>query len=246
VLYFKVQVKAFFDRIRQIKTYYTRRKNMSKKTFPLSCAIMAAGISRRFQEPKEAGLENVNKLLVDFRGKPLLQWTLDCFAQLHCCSRIIVVREFDTGIIMPEDAFHIVWNNGKNLSQSVTIRHALMAVSDRSKGCLFAVGDQPFLTYSSVHKLCEVFRENPEKIISLSWKKQRGNPVIFPRSLFPELLHLEDGLTGRYVIDRHPELLRMVEANHPDELMDIDTRTQYINAYNGKLSPLFDTNERHN
>lgn len=204
--------------------------------FPVSCVIMASGISRRFQEPMEKK-QNANKLLANFRGKPLLQWTLNCFSQLSCCSRIVVAREYDTGNIVPKDDFHIIWNNGKNLSPSVTIRCGLKAVPDEARGCLFAVGDQPLLTYSSVRRLCEAFRENPENIISLSWNQQRGNPVIFPRSLFPELLNLEDGLTGRSVIKRYPELLITVEADRPDELMDIDTHSQLIEACNGGLIP---------
>lgn len=199
--------------------------------FPLSCVIMASGVSRRFQEVSgEERKAPVNKLLVDFRGKPLLQWTLDCFARLDCCSRIVVAREESTGIAVPRDIFDLVWNKSENLSPSVTIRNAIVAVPSHAKGCLFAVGDQPFLTDSSVRRLCETFREHPDKIVALSWEKKRGNPVIFPRSLFPELLTLKDGFSGRFVIDSHRELLLSVEAGGPEELMDIDTREQYMAA----------------
>lgn len=200
--------------------------------FPLSCVIMASGVSQRFQELADAEARMpVNKLLVDFRGKPLIQWTLDTFAQLDCCARIVVAREESTGEAVPKDLFHLVWNKSDNLSPTVTIRKAVSAVPPGSMGCLFAVGDQPFLTYSSIRKLCENFRDHPNKIIALSWNQKRGNPVIFPRSLFPELLALEDGFTGRFVIDCHPELLLTAEAARPEGLMDIDTRKQYQDAY---------------
>jgi len=196
--------------------------------FPITCIIMAAGVSRRFQE-QVAG----NKLLVEFKGKPLFQWSLECFAQLDCHARIVVAREDDVGHMVPENSFQIVWNNGENLSPSVTIKKALLNVPKDSIGCLFAVGDQPFLTFSSIRRLCETFLANPNKIVALSWNQERGNPVLFPRSLFSELLTLEDGFTGRFVLDCHPELLLLVEANSPDELMDIDTRQQYTDACNG-------------
>lgn len=197
--------------------------------FPLCCVIMAAGISQRFQE-----LDTDNKLLVEFKGKPMLQWALDNFAQLNCHSRIVVARKDEIGSMVPQDSFQVIWNTGENLSPTVTIRKAILAVPEDSMGCLFAVGDQPFLTHSSIRRLCEVFQENPDKIVSLSWNQKRGNPVIFPRSLFPELLALEDGLSGRYVLNRHPELLILVEAHNPEELMDIDTRQQYTDACNGR------------
>lgn len=207
--------------------------------FQLSCAIMASGVSQRFQEDSGEQMQvPVNKLLVNFRGKPLIQWTLDCFAQLDCCSRIVVARADSTGAAVPKDIFNLVWNKSENLSPSVTIRKAVSAVPSRSKGCLFAVGDQPFLSYASVRRLCETFREHPGNIIALAWKQKRGNPVIFPRILFPELLTLEDGLTGRFIIDRHPELLLTVEAGGPEELMDIDTRKQYATACGGGFSSI--------
>lgn len=199
--------------------------------YPLSCVIMASGVSQRFQESADTESKRyVNKLLVDFRGKPLLQWTLDCFARLDCRSRIVVAREESTGEAVPKDLFRLVWNRSENLSPTVTIRKAMAAIDPDSSGCLFAVGDQPFLTYSSVRRLCELFRDHPENIIALSWEQKRGNPVIFPRSLFQELSALEDGFTGRFVIERHPELLLMAEADCPEELMDIDTRKQYQSA----------------
>lgn len=216
-------------------------KASEKALFPLSCVIMASGVSRRFQTPINTGSATEdgapNKLTVDFKGKPLLQWTLDCFAQLRCCSRIVVARAADTGSLVPKDIFQIVWNKDENLAPSVTIRKGLLAVPAASKGCLFAVGDQPMLTYSSVQRLCKMFCENPENIISLSWNQKRGNPVIFPRALFPELLALEDGSTGRTVIDRHPELLIRIEADCPEELMDIDTHKELTDACNGKFIP---------
>ncbi len=196
--------------------------------FPISCAIMAAGISRRFQ-----GSMGDNKLLVEFKGKPLLQWTLECFAKLSCHSKIVVVRKREVGNLISQNSFQVVWNKDKNLSPTVTIRKAILSLPDDSTGCLFAVGDQPFLTYSSIRKLCEAFQSNPNKIVSLSRNQERGNPVIFPRSLFPELLALEDGLTGKSVINCHPELLMLVEATCPEELMDIDTHQQYADACNG-------------
>lgn len=196
--------------------------------FPISCVIMASGISKRFQEASE--LNNVNKLLVDFKGKPLLQWALDCFALLACDSKIVVAREYKTKEIIPKDTFKIVWNRDANLSPSITIRKGLLAVPHDSTGCLFAVSDQPYLTYSSVYRLCETFQKNPNNIVSLSWKGERGNPVIFPRCLFPELLSLEDGFTGKNVILRHPSLLLTVEAHRSEELMDIDTRKEYLDA----------------
>lgn len=199
--------------------------------FPISCVIMAAGVSRRFQVPEDAAKgASINKLLVNLKGKPLLKWTLDSFARLECCSRIVVARDDRISALVSNDVFQLVWNKSADFSHSITIRKAILALPSNSLGCLFSVGDQPYLSYSSLYKLCKMFCDNPDKIVSLSWKNQLGNPTIFPRCLFEELLNLEKGLTGKSVVKRHPELLMTVEANNKQELMDIDTRKHYIDA----------------
>ena len=213
--------------------------------YPIACIVMAAGVAERYQAPDDASAKQEecqegkkkktgrnraaqpdNKLTAPFQGKPMLSWTLDCLGKLDCAARIVVVRAFETSELISEDAFRIVWNNGKDKSPSVTIRYGLLAVPEDVQGCLFAVGDQPLLTLESVEKLCDAFMEHPNQITALSWNGKSGNPVIFPRALFQELLELEDGKSGKVVMQRHPELVTLVEAASERELRDIDTKAE--------------------
>ena len=214
--------------------------------YPIACVVMAAGVAQRYQAPdpeepapeapagerkKRKGtprgtVKPDNKLTAPFRGRPLLSWTLECMGKLDCAARVVVAREFETGALIPEDTFRIVWNSGKDTSPSVTIRYGLLAVPEDVQGCLFAVGDQPLLTLESVEKLCDAFMAHPHRIVALSWEGKSGNPVIFPRALFQELLELEDGKSGKVVMQRHPELVTFVEAASEQELRDIDTKAE--------------------
>lgn len=207
---------------------------------PIACVIMAAGVSRRFQKAEDPSGGKVspnekaspkNKLLVDFLGKPLIQWTLDCFSQVHCLSRLLIARDHELLKTIYASDFHVLWNNDDNLDPSVTIKMAMAAIPTDAIGCLFAVGDQPFLTFSSVNDLCQAFMKNPDKITALSWKAKRGNPIIFPRRFFPELSTLENGSTGRSILEKYPDMLQLVDAGSPYELMDIDTQLEYIKAH---------------
>ena len=89
-------------------------------------------------------------------------------------------------------------------------------------GALFAVCDQPWLTGESVARLLAAFRANPGRIAALGWRGRRGNPVIFPKTLFGELAALTGDTGGGAVVRRHPELLDLVEAGSPRELDDVD------------------------
>jgi CTP:molybdopterin cytidylyltransferase MocA len=73
-----------------------------------------------------------------------------------------------------------------------------------------------------VQRLIRAFYEHPDRIVALSYQGKRGNPVVFPACLFPELnlLKGEDG--GRTVIAWNPGLLLTVEAESARELTDVD------------------------
>ena len=104
--------------------------------------------------------------------------------------------------------------------QSASIRLGLSELLDMD-GVLFAVCDQPWLERRSVECLLEQFSLSPDCICAMSWQGKRGNPVIFPEVLFPELLALDGDWGGGSIIPSH--LLRLVEAETAQELQDIDT-----------------------
>jgi CTP:molybdopterin cytidylyltransferase MocA len=98
-----------------------------------------------------------------------------------------------------------------------------LRVMDGMDGVLFAVSDQPWLTGRSVARLADAFAREPSFITALSFRGKKGNPVIFPRDLFPELLKLTGDTGGSAVIRNHPDRLRLVEAADGRELRDVDT-----------------------
>ena len=104
--------------------------------------------------------------------------------------------------------------------QSASIRLGLSELLDMD-GVLFAVCDQPWLERRSVERLLEQFSLSPDCICAMCWQGKRGNPVIFPAVLFPELLALDGDRGGGSIIPSH--LLRLVEAETAQELQDIDT-----------------------
>ena len=90
-------------------------------------------------------------------------------------------------------------------------------------GIMFAASDQPCLKPVSIQNLLNAFAENPSNIYRLCWEDTMGNPVIFPRSTFPELVNLPEGKGGGVVIKAHPELAQTVSAQDEKELIDCDT-----------------------
>ena len=120
-----------------------------------------------------------------------------------------------------EMGFLPVENPRPDLGLSHTIALGMAHMQDMD-GVMFQVSDQPLLLRDSVERLVEAFRRRPDRLAALAHDGVRGNPCLFPASLFPELTALEGDHGGSAVIRRHPDLLLLVEAP-PQELTDVDT-----------------------
>lgn len=178
----------------------------------VAAILLASGYGRRYGS---------NKLLDTWEGVPLYRRALEVLP-LDRLDRAVVVSQY--GEVLAE-AGRLgclpVLNCHPWEGISASIRLGLLAAKD-SDGALFAVCDQPRLTTESILRLLDSFEKSPEAIHALSWQGRRGNPVVFPRALYPELLALTGDTGGSAVLRRHPERLRLVEAASPGELEDVD------------------------
>ena len=137
-------------------------------------------------------------------GKTLLRRALEA-VPAACFDRVVVVTQYPQGMdLAREMGFLPVENPRPDLGLSHTIALGMAHMQDMD-GVMFQVSDQPLL-----------------RLAALAHDGVRGNPCLFPASLFPELTALEGDHGGSAVIRRHPDLLLLVEAP-PQELTDVDT-----------------------
>lgn len=174
---------------------------------------MASGRGRRF---------GGNKLLHPVEGRPLIQRTMDALPPRLFCRAAVVSPWPEVLELARRGGYLPVDNPLAGEGQAASVRLGLQALGDVD-GALFAVCDQPFLKTESIIKLLNCFSECPERICALSWGGKRGNPVVFPAALFPELLALSGDVGGGAVIRAHRSLLHLAEAGDPAELRDVDT-----------------------
>lgn len=179
----------------------------------LGAVLMASGRARRFGE---------NKLLHPVDGVPMMERAMNALPP-ELFTKAAVVSGCQPILRMAEERGYLtVENHAPEQGQSLTVRLGTSALEDMD-GLLFAVCDQPWLRRESVGRLIDRFSAQPDKIWALSWAGRKGNPVVFPKTLFPELLAVTGDRGGGVVIKTHPELLCLVEADSPQELSDIDS-----------------------
>jgi len=189
----------------------------------VACVLLAAGNGVRF---------GGNKLLAYVNGQTMIEIAATLHGALPYALRVAVTRTGDTELQrrIDTDRFRIAENPAPEAGISQSVRIGLSDVLQEAEVCgitldgvLFSVSDQPQMSKQTVERMLVLFSEQPNRIVvPVTADGRRGNPVIFPAALFPELLSITGDRGGGTVIGAHPELL-LPCAVDAEELIDIDT-----------------------
>ena len=91
-------------------------------------------------------------------------------------------------------------------------------------GVLIMLGDMPAVTAALLDKLIAAFDPSEERAICVATHHgKRGNPVLWARRFFEEIMALEGDVGARHLIAQNSELVCEVEAGDDGPLTDIDT-----------------------
>lgn len=180
--------------------------------------ILAAGASTRFGKPK---------ILLDWRGKPLIRKAVED-ALLSGLSQVTVVigAVVDPVIeILRGLPVNIVVNERWQEGQSASIQAGLAALRDDAGSAIFLLADQPAVSPELLRRLIERHAATLAPIVAPRVQGKRGNPVLFDRDLFAELLQIQGDTGGRVLMNRYG--LEHVDWDDPRLLLDIDTPEDY-------------------
>ena len=179
----------------------------------LGVLLLAAGRSCRFGE---------NKLLADFRGKPMICRAFDAACAL-CASQLAVVTGSDEiAHLALARGFDVIENREPELGQAHSICLGVNAMGEMD-ALLLMVCDQPLLTGGSLVRLLEGFCCGTKGIACLRDATHMGNPAVFSAAYYPQLLALRGDRGAKGVLRAHEDDLLVVQAIHENELCDADT-----------------------
>ena len=183
----------------------------------ISAILLAAGQSAR--------MGGCDKLLLDYKGKILLQRAVDLLDALPCREKIFVTTpEKLAAVNLPERVLVVINLNPQN-GQSESVRLGVNAASGSSY--LFLNADQPRLTLSGLVKLFKLAEENSDKIIYPAVNKKPTTPVLFPARFRNDLLALRGDTGGRGLRSAFYTDCLSFEADNPDDFTDIDCMEDY-------------------
>lgn len=184
----------------------------------ISAIVLAAGESRRMGRPK---------LILGWRGKPILQHVLDALRG-SSVGEVILVLGYEAERIrgrIQAPEIKVVINPDYREGMSTSLRRGILAADPNTKAFLVVLADQPGINPQIIDELILNFRQAfPGKnIVVPGFKGRRGHPVMFGAKYREEILRLKGDVGGREILAEHPEDILTVEMNGDAVLVDIDS-----------------------
>jgi molybdenum cofactor cytidylyltransferase len=185
--------------------------------------ILAAGASSRLGRPKQ---------LLDLAGKPVLQHVIETLRSARVDEIVVVLghRADEIAAVVPATRLaRVAVNSDYSAGQSTSLRTGLMAASDRSQAAVILLGDQPGIRMQAVTAVLDAWRGGGVVAVQAAYRGVPGHPVLFDRSVWPELERAEGDEGARGVLAAHPQWRTLVEVGG-DPPRDIDTEDDYGRA----------------
>ena len=107
---------------------------------------------------------------------------------------------------------------------SASLRAGIAAVPPEAAGAIVCLGDMPLVAPEALDALIATHDvEEGRSIVVPTWRGRPGNPVLWDRHFFPELMALAGDVGGRGLLERHAEQVAEVEVESDAVLRDFDT-----------------------
>jgi molybdenum cofactor cytidylyltransferase len=194
----------------------------------VAAIVLAAGRSTRMGGP--------NKLLADLGGKPLVRIVAEQ-AVASKASGVIVVTGHQADLVEKALAglnVSFVRNPDFAAGLASSVKAGINAVPADADGAVVCLGDMPLIDTMLIDRLIEAFAPDRGSLIAVPVSDgRRGNPVLWSRRFFGELMTLDGDVGARHLIMKHAEAVTEVPVEGHAAFLDIDTPQALAEARRG-------------
>ena len=181
----------------------------------IAAVVLAAGASSRMGRPK---------LTIPLDGVPMLERVLKTLRR-STVDRVVVVLGANAAELRAQVRFEgetVVVNQGFADGMSGSLRLGLGSVRD-AEAAIIVLGDQPFLLPATIDRLVAEHRASGAAIVVPTFHGNRGNPVLFDRSIFPQIARVSGDVGAKSVVQSNASDVLEVEVGDRGVLVDLDT-----------------------
>lgn len=181
--------------------------------------VLAAGRSSRMAPHHKL-------LLPDRQGRPMIARLVDNLLASEARPLIVVLghraEEVKAALAGRPVEFTLAPDYGEGLAAS--LRAGIRAVPETAAAAIVCLGDMPLITARIIERLIETYDPDEGRRIVVPVRGGRqGNPILWDRRFFPEILALRGDGGARSLIARHLEEVAEVEIEDEAIFRDFDT-----------------------
>jgi molybdenum cofactor cytidylyltransferase len=194
-----------------------REAPATPRAIRVDAVVLAAGRSSRMGGP--------NKLMALFDGRPLVSRTAEIAGASRAGEVVVVTghQEQRVTTALAGLAIRRVHNPSFASGLAGSLKTGVRALSAQADGALIMLGDMPEVSATNLDTLISAFvKAGGSAIVRATHNGKRGNPVILPKSLFPEVMKLEGDTGARHIVESEGNPVIDVEIG-AGASVDVDT-----------------------
>jgi molybdenum cofactor cytidylyltransferase len=195
-----------------------RTEPAPEKGRAIAAVVLGAGRSSRMGGP--------NKLLAEIGGRPLIRHVVD--AALASRARPVVVvtghQRDKVEAVLAGLPVKFVHNPHFADGLGTSLKAGIAALPADVDGAIVCLGDMPQVDAALIDRLIGAFDPDHGALVVVpTIDGKRGNPVVWSRRFFPDLMAVEGDVGARYLIGRYTEAVAEVPLTGTAALTDVDT-----------------------
>jgi len=184
----------------------------------VAALVLAAGRGTRMGGP--------NKLLAELNGKPLVRIVAEHVLKSKASSVTVVTGHQAADVERALRGLNVTFVYNPDYPDGIasSVKAGIAAVPRDADGAVVCLGDMPLIDTTLIDRLIDAFAPDRGHLIAAPVSEgRRGNPVLWSRRFFPELMTLGGDVGARNLIMKHAEAVADVPVEGRGAFLDIDT-----------------------
>ena len=212
----------------------TQRVGAAPRSAPtIAALVLAAGRSRRMAPH--------NKLLItDKTGKPMIARVVDNVLSSKARPVLVVTGHQADQVQHALGGRPVRYVHAPEYTEglSASLKAGIAAVPEECAAALVCLGDMPLVTGRMIDRLLSAYDPDEGRLIVLpTFRGKQGNPMLWDREFFQEILDISGDLGARFLLGIHLESVAEVEMADDAVLRDFDT-TELLSTLPQRLRPV--------
>jgi len=184
----------------------------------IAAVVLAAGRSSRMGGP--------NKLLAEIGGRPLVRIVVEAALASRARPVVVVTGHERERVEATLARLPVTFVHNPNYAEGLgtSLKAGIAGLPAEVDGSVICLGDMPQVDAALIDHLIDAIDPDKGALVAVpTLNGKRGNPVVWSRRFFPDLMAVEGDVGARHLIGRYGEAVVEVPVSDTAVLADIDT-----------------------